>query len=377
MLKDVLRERLKSIEDRGLLRTLKSSTLLTSLEGRKIHTAEGDALISFSCNDYMGLSTHEQVKQAAIEAIQLYGVGSRASRLVTGNHPLYSELEEKIAKVYNTESALVFSSGYLANIGSISALVGRHDMILADRFVHASSIDGAKLSGATMYRFAHNDVRHCYKVLQEFRSQHENCLILVENVYGMDGDLAPIDELVSLAKDWNAWLAVDAAHGFGMLSVSQPDIYVGTLSKTTGALGGYACASKVIIDYLLNKARSLIYTTALPPAIIAAASTAIDLYVHQQDVPIRFAKEFCQILGLPAPKSYIVPLIMKDIESAVLGEQELAKRGILVSAIRPPTVPTPRLRFTFTAAHKLIEVHRLCNALKETGILANSVVAQE
>ena len=373
MLKDVLRERLKSIENKGLLRKLKNSTLHTSLEGRKIHTEEGNELVSFSCNDYMGLSTHELVKQAAIDAIKLYGVGARASRLVTGNHPFYGEIEEKIAKVYGTESALVFSSGYLANIGSIAALVGRHDMILADRLIHASSIDGAKLSGASVYRFSHNDVAHCNELLKEFRGLHNNCLILVENVYGMDGDMAPIDELVPLAKNWNAWLAVDAAHGFGMLSTAKPDLYMGTLSKATGALGGYACASKVTIDYLLNKARSLIYTTALPPAIVAAASTAIDLYIHHRDVPLRFAREFCEILGLPTPQSHIVPLIMKDTESAVLGEQKLADRGILVSAIRPPTVPTPRLRFTFTAAHKLIEIHRLCNALKETGIMFNSI----
>ncbi|EOA62443.1 aminotransferase class I/II-fold pyridoxal phosphate-dependent enzyme [Anaplasma phagocytophilum] len=372
MLKDVLRERLEVIESNGLLRKLKQSTVRSSIAERKIQNDAGNELTSFSCNDYMGLSTHDVVKQAAIDAINLYGIGARASRLTTGNHPLYAEIEAKLASLYGTEAALVFSSGYTANIGSISALVGRHDMILADKFIHASSLDGARLSGATIYRFTHNNVDHCMQLISKYRELHDNCLILLENIYGVDGDLAPVDEFIQLAKEWNAWVIVDTAHGFGMLSSLQADIYVGTLSKAMGALGGFVCSSKITIEYLLNKSRSFIYTTALPPAIIAAASASIDLFKSYAEVPMRLAKEFCKIMELPVPQSHIVPLIMEDVRSVILAEQALAERGILVSAIRPPTAPTPRLRLTFTAAHKLIDVHRLCNALKACVVLTEA-----
>nr|WP_238523268.1 8-amino-7-oxononanoate synthase [Anaplasma centrale] len=327
-------------------------------------------LISFSCNDYMALANHSSVKRAAIEAIELYGVGAQASRLITGNHPLYKEIEEKIARIYRTEAALVFSSGYLANVGSISAIVGRHDMILADRLIHASAVDGAKLSGAKIYRFIHNDLAHCEELLRKYRKKHRHCLMLVEGVYGMDGDLAPVDALVKVAREHGAWLAVDVAHSFGMTSTLQPDIYIGTLSKAAGALGGYVCSSNVVIDYLQNAARSFVYTTALPPAIVAAASAAIDMVHENREIPITLARKFCKAMELPEPASHIVPIIMRDSHSAVHAAQILAQRGFLVAAIRPPTVPTPRLRFAFTAAHTPQDIYRLCEALRQECILA-------
>ncbi|MEH0831386.1 8-amino-7-oxononanoate synthase [Anaplasma bovis] len=379
VLDDILKKRLLHIESKGLLRKLRSSTYSTSEYGDHKVIVGGEEtdepLTCFSCNDYMGLASNALVKQAAIDAIERYGVGACASRLITGNHSLYEELEKRIAEIYGTEASLVFSSGYLANIGGISALVDRHDMILADKYIHASSMDGIKLSGAKLYRFAHNDVAHCEELLNEYRKLHKHCLIVVENVYGMDGDVAPLDDLIKVAKKYDSWVAVDAAHGFGMVEEARPDIYIGTLSKAVGSLGGYICASKVTIEYIINKARSFIYTTALPPAIVAAATAAIDLYLAYKDVPLRLAKEFCQILGLRAPQSHIVSLIMRDSQSALDAERTLAKRGILAVAIRPPTVPTPRLRFVFTAAHKLIDIHRLCNVLRQDSILENSVLA--
>ena len=365
-LEGVLKARCESIESKDLLR--KVATITRQPDGR-VTTAEGAQLISFSCNDYMALANHSAVKRAAIEAIELYGVGAQASRLVTGNHPLYKEIEEKIAGIYRTEAALVFSSGYLANIGSISAIVGRHDMILADRLIHASAVDGAKLSGAKIYRFMHNDLAHCEELLRKYRKMHRYCLVLVEGVYGMDGDLAPVDELVKVAREHSAWLAVDVAHSFGMTSTLQPDMYIGTLSKTAGALGGYVCSSKTVIEYLQNTARSLVYTTALPPAIVAAASVAIDMAHKNCEIPITLAREFCKAMELPEPKSHIVPITMRDSRSAVHAAQILAQKGFLVAAIRPPTVPTPRLRFAFTSAHTLQDVHRLCEALRQECVL--------
>ncbi|MFV9877987.1 MAG: aminotransferase class I/II-fold pyridoxal phosphate-dependent enzyme [Anaplasma ovis] len=366
-LEGVLKARCESIASKGLLR--KVATITRQPDSRRVTTAEGMQLISFSCNDYMSLANHSAVKRAAIEAIELYGVGAQASRLVTGNHPLYKEIEEKIARIYHTEAALVFSSGYLANVGSISAIVGRHDMILADRLIHASAVDGAKLSGARLYRFMHNDLAHCEELLRKYRKMHRHCLVLVEGIYGMDGDLAPVDELVKVAREYSAWLAVDVAHSFGMTSTLQPDMYIGTLSKATGALGGYVCSSKTVIEYLQNAARSLVYTTALPPAIVAAASAAIDIARESCEIPITLAREFCKAMELPEPKSHIVPIIMRDSRSAVHAAQILAQKGFLVAAIRPPTVPTPRLRLAFTAAHTLQDVHRLCEALRQECIL--------
>ncbi|QJC27782.1 8-amino-7-oxononanoate synthase [Anaplasma platys] len=373
MLESVLKGKLNLLESEGLLKKLKKSILNTSSpEGRKIQTDTGEELTSFSCSDYIGLAAHETVKQAAIDAINAYGVGARASRLATGNHPIYEELETKIAKIYQTEAALVFSSGYLANIGSISALVDESCMVLADQLIHAAAVDGVKLSGAKLHVFAHNDIEDCKVLLKEHRHKYKHCLILTENVCSLDGDLAPVDDLVKLAREHDTWIAIDTAHGFGILGTSKPDLYMGTLSKAAGALGGYICAPRTTIEYLLNKARSFIYTTALPPALIAAANAALDIYTSYAGVPLRLAKEFCQMLELPPPKSHIVPLIMRDSRSAINAEKTLADNGILVTAICPPSVPTPRLKFIFTAAHKLIDIHRLCNILKSCGVLDGS-----
>ncbi|MDB1135362.1 aminotransferase class I/II-fold pyridoxal phosphate-dependent enzyme [Candidatus Anaplasma sp. TIGMIC] len=375
MLEHVLKERLKSIDGAGLRRKLENYTLHESIAGRRVHTDHEEELLSFSCDDYMGLSTHELVKQAATDAVNLYGVGARASRISTGNHTMYAELEEKLAKMHNTESALVFSSGYLATIGCISSLVGHRDMILTDRMAHPSLLDGAKLCGAEIYQFDHNDVTHCDKLMNQYRKSHENCLLLVENVYGMSGNIAPVAELHALAKHWNSWIAIDTAHGFGMFSTQQPDVYIGTLSKTLGSLGGYICGSKTVTEYLLNTANSLVGTTALPPSVVAAASTALDLCQSQLGIPIRFAREFCQTLELPEPQSHIVTLIMKTNQSALNAVQSLVRNGMLVSAICTPIVPSPRLRFAFTATHKLIDIHRLCSVLKREGILSDCIVS--
>ncbi|KAF2281721.1 hypothetical protein GH714_042545 [Hevea brasiliensis] len=208
-----------------------------------------------------------------------------------------------------------------------------------------------------VYRFMHNDLAHCEELLRKYRKMHRHCLVLVEGIYGMDGDLAPVDELVKVAREYSAWLAVDVAHSFGMTSTLQPDMYIGTLSKATGALGGYVCSSKTVIEYLQNSARSLVYTTALP----GNSCSGKRCYRHSPRElrnPNYARKRVLQGHGTARTKSHIVPIIMRDSRSAVHAAQILAQKGFLVAAIRPPTVPTPRLRLAFTAAHTLQDAYQ-------------------
>ena len=339
---------------------------VTRYEDSCIVLQSGQRLISFSCNDYLGLIGHPLLKEAAINAINDYGVGAGASRMITGNNILYESLETKLAELYGTEKALVFSSGYLANIGVISALAGRHDMIVSDKLVHSSIIDGIKLSQAKNYRFEHNNYQHCGEILREYRNLHKHCAIVVEQVYSMDGDIAPIDQLKKLAERYDAWLITDCAHSFGLMHCPSSDVYIGTLSKAVGVLGGYVCASKAVIRYVQNKAKTFIYTTALPPMIIAAANAALDI-IHKDviHIPFQLAKFFCKNLNLSNPYSHIVPLVMKDLDTVLRAQQILKEEGFLVVAIRPPTSPTPRLRFVFSVNHKFSDVEKLCEVLRK------------
>lgn len=329
----------------------------------------GKRLISFSCNDYLGLSQNEQIKTAAIVAIEKYGVGSGASRFVTGNTTLYQELEEKLAKMKATDDAIVFGSGYLANIGVIPALVGKEDVIIADKLIHACMLDGAKLSGAKLIRFSHNSVDKCEELLKKHRNSFKNCLILTEHVFSMDGDVAPISELYSLAEKYNACLMTDDAHGFGILASQKAHLQMGTLSKAVGCYGGYVCASKDIIEYLRNKSRSLIYSTALPPSVLASASQSLQIIDQNIGKPckaLQNAQYFCEILGLAKAQSSIVPLILGDEQKAIVASQMLEEAGFLVSAIRPPTVPknTARLRFTFSSLHSRENIDNIAKFIR-------------
>jgi 8-amino-7-oxononanoate synthase len=337
----------------------------------------GRKLISFSCNDYLGLSNHPLVKKAAIDAIEKYGTCGGASRLVTGNNPLYNELETLLATIKNTESALVFGSGYLANIGIIPALVGRGDLIIADKLVHASLIDGCKLSGAKLLRFTHNNIQSCENILKKQRTDYKNCLIVTDNIFSMDGDAAPIDALYDLAEQHNGWLMSDDAHGLGTISNINrkiPHIQMGTFSKAVGSYGGYVCAQKTVIDYLVGSAKSLVYSTSLPPATLAASIAALKIITENKDLcakPLQNAKLFTKLLGLPDAISPIVPIITNTEDKAILAAQNLKKNGFLVSAIRPPTVPigTSRLRFTFSALHNTKDIEKLAEIINGLSIL--------
>ncbi|MEJ0010002.1 MAG: 8-amino-7-oxononanoate synthase [Alphaproteobacteria bacterium] len=334
--------------------------------------------ISFACNDYLGLSQHPAVIAAAQEALAAYGAGAGASRLVTGDHPLYAPLEAKLAAMKGQEAALVFGSGYLANIGTIPALVGKGDLILADKLVHACLLDGAQLSGATLKRFRHNDASHAQALLQEHRAGYERTLILVDHVYSMDGDVAPLAELSALAKSHDAWLMVDDAHGFGVLrnrDTSGVDLWMGTLSKSVGAYGGYVAGAREIIDCLTSAARSLVFSTGLPPANCAAALAAlgiIEAEPQRGERALALARRFTDALGLPPAQSAIVPLILGEERAALAASDALRAQGILAVAIRPPTVPpgTARLRLAFSAAHEDAHVERLIRALKTERLAA-------
>jgi 8-amino-7-oxononanoate synthase len=340
----------------------------------------GRRLLSFSCNDYLALTHHPAIKAAAIEATQRYGVGSGASRLVTGNHPLFAELERRLARLKGTEAACVFGSGYLANSGIIPALVGRDDLVLIDELAHSCLWAGARLSRATVLPFRHSDLAHVEALLQEHRGRHPHALIATDGVFSMDGDLAPLPELSSLAQRYDVWLMTDDAHGIGVVAQGRGSTFahgvtvevplqMGTLSKAIGGYGGYLCASSAVIDLIHNRARTFVYSTGLPPATVAAAIAALDLiegdpaYAAQ---PLAKARRFTRLLNLPEAVSPIVPIVVGGAEAALKASQALEAEGFLVIAIRPPTVPagTARLRFTFSAAHPDAEIERLADIVR-------------
>ncbi|MBN8530732.1 MAG: 8-amino-7-oxononanoate synthase [Alphaproteobacteria bacterium] len=331
-------------------------------------THEGKTYLSFSSNDYLGLSRHPKVIAAATAALES-GAGAGAARLVTGNHPGYSALEKALATWKGKEAALIFGSGYLANIGVIPALAGRGDVIIADRLCHASMLDGAMLSGAKLVRFRHNDLAHCAEQLEEHRGKG-NCLILTESVFSMDGDKAPLAALGELADRHQAWLIVDDAHGMDTQGLEAAHLVIGTLSKALGAYGGFACGAAGVMDYLLSAARSLVFSTALPPSVIAAAHAALDVMQAEPELAARtlaHARRFTALLGLAEAQSPIVPVIMGESGAALEAMEKLKDKGFWVTAIRPPTVPegTARLRVTFSSAHENQHIDALAEAVKE------------
>ncbi|MGA8291473.1 MAG: aminotransferase class I/II-fold pyridoxal phosphate-dependent enzyme, partial [Rhodoplanes sp.] len=268
--------------------SLKRDLSCTARAAGVIVERNGRRVISFSCNDYLNLTQHPAIVSAAREALDRYGLGAGASRLVTGNHPLYAELETRLARLKGAESACVFGSGYLTNLGVIPALVDEDDLVLIDELAHACLWGGAQLSGARLLVFRHNDVDHARALLAEHRAAHPQALILTDGVFSMDGDLAPLPALSRLARVYDAWLMSDDAHGIGVLGGGRGSTFahdapvdiplqMGTLSKAIGAYGGYLCAATPVIELMKSRARTLIYSTALPPAVVAAAIAALDL----------------------------------------------------------------------------------------------------
>jgi 8-amino-7-oxononanoate synthase len=333
---------------------------------------EGREMLSFSCNDYLNLATHPEIVAAALAATRRYGVGAGGSRAVTGNHPLYGVLESGLAAHKGTAAALVFGSGYLANGGLIPALLGKDDLLLIDELAHACLWAGAKLSSARVAAFPHNDVAALAALLAAERHRHTRAMIATETVFSMDGDRAPIAAIADLAERHDAWVLSDDAHGLGVVptdpAMARVPLQMGTLSKAVGGYGGYLCASAGVVALIRNRARTWVYTTGLPPATIAAAAAAlrfIDTHPEHCARPLAHAQRCTRLLGLPAATSPIVPLIVGSASAALALSQRLADEGLLVTAIRPPTVPdgTARLRMTFCAAHTDADVDRLAGAL--------------
>ncbi len=341
----------------------------------------GRRLLSFSCNDYLGLTHHPEVKRAAMIAVERYGAGSGASRLITGNHPLLAELEGRLARLKGTDSACVFGSGYLANAGIIPTLVGMSDLLLIDELSHACLWAGAQLSQSRIETFRHNDVGHAKEILASERTKHRHALIVTDGVFSMDGDLAPLGDLSRLARNSDVWLMSDDAHGLGVIGAGRGsafpagakipvDLQMGTLSKALGSYGGYLCASQPVIDLVKTRARTLVYSTALPPASVAAAIAALDIIERDTRLaalPLEKAQSFTRALNLPLAQSPIVPIVLGEAERALKASRLLEEEGFLVVAIRPPTVPagTARLRFAFAAGHADDDIARLARVVRE------------
>lgn len=336
-------------------------------------TIAGRRVLLFASNDYLGLASDPRVKRGAIQAIERYGAGAGASRLVSGDVTLHRELERRLAALKRTEDAIVFGSGYLANVGTITALAGPGDVIYSDELNHASIIDGCRLSRATVRVYRHRDVDHLEALLRDDVARVRRRLVVTDAVFSMDGDLAPLPELADLAERYGAMLMVDEAHATGLLGArgagaverfgveGRVPIIMGTLSKALGSVGGFVAGSRGLVDYLRNRARAYVFTTGLPPAAAGAALAALDLVERE---PWRRARvlELAQRLasGLEAmgyrvlpTESAVVPVVIGGARDAVALSEALMRRDIFCPAIRPPTVPEghSRLRVTPMATH--------------------------
>jgi 8-amino-7-oxononanoate synthase len=348
---------------------------------------EGRSLLNFASNDYLGLAGDERLIQAAVAATQEFGTGSTGSRLLSGHRELHRQLEQAIACFKQTEDALVFSSGYLANLGAIAALVGKRDLILSDQYNHSCLKNGAILSGATTIEYPHCNVEALKSQLEKQRDRYRRCLIVTDSVFSMDGDLCPLPALLELAGQFSCMLLVDEAHATGVFGTSGAGcvehfgctgcqlVQVGTLSKALGSLGGYVAGSTALIDFLRNRAASWIYTTALSPADTAAALAAVKITQreperrHQLWRNINHLKQLIyqqlpQLKLLPS-ESPILCLQLASAADALKVGMKLRTTGIFAPAIRPPTVPTSRIRVSVMATHQPIHIEQLLAALSQ------------
>jgi 8-amino-7-oxononanoate synthase len=340
---------------------------------------DGRNYLLLASNNYLGLTHHPKVKAAAVEAVQRYGTGSGGARLTSGNHPLYSKLEQQLATFKQREAALVFNTGYMTNVGTISAIAGHNDVLFSDELNHASIIDGCRLSKARTAVYRHSDMSHLAQLLQTTPCSGQR-LIVTDGVFSMDGDIACLAEIVELAEQYDSLVMVDDAHATGVIGSGghgtathcgvsgRVHIEVGTLSKSLAAEGGFVAGTQLLIDYLMNKARSFIFSTALSPATLAAAGAALQqLREHPELVAtlaLRAKLLKQQLLDggvlLTPSDTPIIPVLVGDADKAVQVAAKLYEAGLIVSAIRPPTVGLgrSRLRITVTAAHKVAELEQ-------------------
>jgi 8-amino-7-oxononanoate synthase len=352
---------------------------------------DGQKLLNFASNDYLGLATDERLQAAAIAAIQTYGTGSTGSRLVTGQRPIHQELETAIAHLKQSEDALVFSSGYAANLGVMAALVSHKDLVLADQYNHSSLKNGAKLSQARTIDYQHCDLVDLRSCLETQRQQYRRCLIATDTIFSMDGDLCALPEICALATEFDCMVLVDEAHATGVLGATGAGaiehfgldpanvVCIGTLSKALGSLGGYVSGSARLIDFLRNRCPSWIYTTALSPADAAAALSAIRVMQAEPGLRDRLWQNIEYLrrqLGDLGASLKLLPsdaaIICWELPSTALALQassQLRQQGIFAPAIRPPTVPTSRIRLTVTARHQVSDLDCLADRLQQIAFL--------
>jgi len=372
------------LSERRAEQLLRQRLLLDSPQ-QPLLRVDGKALLAFCSNDYLGLASHPEVITALREAAEKWGVGGGASHLVTGHSRIHHELEEALAQFTGRQRALLFSSGYSANLAAITTLVARGDTVLQDRLNHASLIDGGLLSGARFARYQHANPE---SLKQQLESTSGDCLIVTDGVFSMDGDLAPLPKIAQLAQENNAWLMVDDAHGFGVLgemgagcaehfglSQNELPVLIGTLGKAFGTAGAFIAGSEELIECLIQFARPYIYTTSSPPALAAATLKSLQLLQlerwrrdHLNALIARF-RQGAKDIGLPLMESQtpIQPIITGSSERALHLARLLRSRNILVPAIRPPTVPQgqARLRITLSAAHSSMQLEQLLSTLEE------------
>ncbi|MEK0182566.1 MAG: 8-amino-7-oxononanoate synthase [Oscillatoriales cyanobacterium] len=363
----------------------RSPQSIESCPGPRVKLA-GDWLINFASNDYLGLAGDDRLIQAAMAATQEFGTGTTGSRLVGGHRDLHRQLEQSIANLKQTEDALVFSSGYLANLGAIASLVGKRDLILSDKYNHSSLKNGATLSQAQTVEYDRCNVEDVRALLTEHRDRYRKCLIVTDSVFSMDGDLCPLPQLLAVAKQFNCMVLVDEAHATGVLGArgagcvehfgctGETLIQVGTLSKALGSLGGYVAADAAVIDFLRNRAPTWIYTTGLTPADTAAALEAVKIVQQEPDRRRRlqqniqnFRDEAIANYQLPITNSLspIFSFPLKDAATALTASSKLKEMGIFAPAIRPPTVSVSRIRISLMATHELAHLQHLAKALAQ------------
>lgn len=380
---------LTELKSSGLFRSLKelqtAPTSKTEINGRTV--------ILLASNNYLDLSCHPKVIQAAVEATLKYGTGAGGSRLTSGNLVLYKELEEKLANLKGVEASVVFSSGYLANLGTIPSIMGEGDEIFSDELNHASLIDGCRLSQAGKKIYKHADVKHLKALIANSTAKKK--LIVTDGLFSMDGDLAPLPQIVEIAQEYGALLMVDDAHSTGVLGkrgggsvehfgfCSKVDIQMGTLSKALGGVGGYVAGSRSLIEYLKNRARSFIFSTALPPSAIASSSAALDVIREEPGLRVKiqqnaqFLRERLKKLGfkLSPSETQILPLLIGESQKAVQFSNRLLELGVYAPAIRPPAIPpqTSRIRISVMASHSVDELEAAAEAFaiagRELGII--------
>jgi len=384
MLKNHLEKAVKDLKQNNLLRDLK---IIDGSQGTKV-IYQRRKVLNFCSNNYLGLANDSRVSKAALEGLKKQGFGSGAARLICGNMNVHSELEKQLAKFKQSESCLLFSTGYMANIGIISSLFSKDDCIFADRLNHASIWDGIALSGAKLRRYPHCDVDVLEEMLREDNSFKKRAII-TDSVFSMDGDYAPLDKIVKLAQKYNCITMIDEAHALGVLGKNGRglaeycgvekyiDIQMGTLSKAAGTFGAYCCGSKLLISYLQNKARSFIYTTGMPPSVAAASIKSLEIMTEDHNARdklwenTRYMLAQLKILGYDTMNSQtpIIPILVKNSKLALTFSKKLLEKGLLLTAIRPPTVPKDlaRLRLTVMATHKKTDLDYCLRNLQTIG----------